>query len=593
MGPDQISERNESKETETGGPMLGGRFPLLVILVLGLVVAATKGVPWVLKQFREPTPAFRVDDVRDARYVAPYDVEWPKVGDESPMTVSVHGPAMSAVYSATTTVEERSWEVQARDEVIIARGDDVVALPDGQQISLAAIAFVPTRGSIAPADGDKRVRGLYHPSGRWMEPHEEEALVNRLGSGGNGVFMNPVNTGHAWTLQFLIEIDSRQSKIAGIELRDEITGGRESRINHYISPGWHTYDEFRLESFGWSGVRPNPMALHVLLETKDHYDLAFEPIAPRSFIWRGKPFELIAVYFQEGGNGMPVLVSGDRDDTSDIPTMSSTGTTLVFDSLPPDLEDIRARIRDGSITRARWTDGNVVPIQANIRDIEKIELVVAPRLLQVAIQLPELPGIPPENRELEDVRDMIIPPTVLEDQDQMDRFIASVVQATYYNWERVKAPTTFPKDIGGLTFREVFHDELARYREREIHLEVSPGKNATMTLTSPGMGRFRYSPGLSFVFSIASGIWSVVMLQVVFFTIWKGWTLLRARDLHRLLRVRGYTDWTIWDAERAYLGLGKRAWNIPSVDELGAIPGVDATDVQSVVRFLGSVKENE
>lgn len=62
--------------------------------------------------------------------------------------------------------------------------------------------------------------------------------------------------------------------------------------------------------------------------------------------------------------------------------------------------------------------------------------------------------------------------------------------------------------------------------------------------------------------------------------------LLRTAVLRRRLRVNGYTGFTVFQAEALYLLLGRRSWRIPPLEELGAIPGVDPANVDSIVQVM-------
>jgi hypothetical protein len=148
-------------------------------------------------------------------------------------------------------------------------------------------------------------------------------------------------------------------------------------------------------------------------------------------------------------------------------------------------------------------------------------------------------------------------------------------------------------DLTGMTVGDFLNLQLARYPEHEFVLTRSSSGSAGISLPPPGTTRQNHFPLLAAVYAFLNNGWHVVLSVAGILVLLKGTVLLRSWALWRSLQARGYRHWTVWDAERAYLGLGRRAWNIPSMDELGTIPGVDATDVVSVVEFLASMKKDE
>jgi len=170
--------------------IFGGRFPILVVLVLGLVVAGTKGVPWVLKQFREPTPVFRVDDVRDARYLPPYA---PTLGSEAVARredITVYGSSVTARYVKTreSTLGGQSLKPEA---VIAGDAGERFVLPDGDRLSLAALVLIPNAELPRTPVKIPLEEVYHHPDGQRMTRQEAEALRDRFGMNGDAFDWRP------------------------------------------------------------------------------------------------------------------------------------------------------------------------------------------------------------------------------------------------------------------------------------------------------------------------------------------------------------------------------------------------------------------
>jgi len=570
----------------------GGRFPILVVLVLGLVVAGTKGVPWVLKQFREPTPVFRVDDVRNLRYVPPYGIppEWD--GDHNLATVRVHGPSVTSWYSVRPA--NPNYEtLPPVDAVITVAADEMADLPDGEQIGLSAIALIATRPIVGPVDGEMRVEGVFHPSGRQLSVEEVQALLDQTGFGSPSQFMNPMNSGHPWKLQFVIKANLDPDNIANLTLRDSVTGGVVGARMMPITP-LHPYGGYILETVPWPGVHTNPMTLHLLVRQGGKVELEFEPAAPQILEWMETSFELEGIFFQSG-HGEPIqLLSGKDDQRGLVPSMLQATTTLSFHTMVDSGNEFKAQLKNGRLLSSRVSSEKVlVQFPARPEDIEAIVMVSRPRVVHVAIELPQLPGIPEHSREVEDIRDMVLPPAIVENQGHMNALLASVLQMGWANSLPAATPSSFPLDVGGMSVRQLLHSELARYPDSEIAITSGAYTNPFLSVTQAGQHRRVFSPSLGRAIALLSNTWLLFLIAASLLALIKGWILMRAHDLHRILKMRGYRVWSFWDAERAYLGLGRRAWNIPSRDELGALPGVDGEDVRSVVEFIKGIRKEQ
>jgi hypothetical protein len=464
--------------------ILGGRFPLLVILVFGLIVAATKGVPWVLKQMREPIPEFPVNEVRNQRYVAPYGFPGDPGDVDKLGTVRVHGPAVSAVYS-THVPDPRYDTLPSVDAVIKVAANETVTLPDGERLGLAAIALVPTWAVLKPSDGEKREEGIFDPNGRRMSVEEVESLLMRTGLNATPLFMDTSNTGHAWKLQFVIESELDIDHFVEIRLRDSTSGGL---IGGGFYPSWrpHPHEGFLLETISWPGVHPTPMALHLLVRQGEKVELEFEPVAPQLLEWEETPFELEAIYFQPRV-GEPIhLVSGREDQRSLVPSFPGVTTTFTFHTMVGHGSAIRARLKDGSVLNPRVAEETIIQFHARHEDIEALQVISGPRVVHVAMELPELPGVPDQNREVSDIRDMVIPPTLVEDQRQLDGLLSSILQANRTVLVPGAVQPAFPLEVGGMTVRELLMTELGGYPQYELR----PPSNlpSSCLIFAPGQG---------------------------------------------------------------------------------------------------------
>jgi hypothetical protein len=135
-----------------------------------------------------------------------------------------------------------------------------------------------------------------------------------------------------------------------------------------------------------------------------------------------------------------------------------------------------------------------------------------------------------------------------------------------------------------MTVAELWELERSLYGRKEIVTTKRPTGWRT-DLQPVGTTVSREAPALWRAWQLITSAWFVVLSAALVVLLLKSWLLMRAVTLRARLHQAGYT-FTLWQCERLYTALGRRAWQIPPRDELGALPAVDPDQAADLVKVM-------
>ena len=164
-----------------------------------------------------------------------------------------------------------------------------------------------------------------------------------------------------------------------------------------------------------------------------------------------------------------------RPRTEDSPARS----TIVFYSwpfgfhLPAELEFVG---KDGAVLKTHGGGGSgemkMVQVTASPGEIETIRVKHYPNFYRLIFTLPELPGLPEENRHVEDLFDVHIPYMRFQYEYEYQKTIADLVQLQFDHFALTFPNGHFPLVRANTTPRELFGelDSLRSNRTRDLYV---------------------------------------------------------------------------------------------------------------------------
>jgi hypothetical protein len=341
--------------------------------------------------------------------------------------------------------------------------------------------------------------------------------------------------------------------------------------------------------FAHNGVRPTPLIFKVDLWLNEAEPLRIELIAPQTIGLPGQEFDLISVQSFNQQRVELTTISGEQlphgfDDTA------QDHTRVTFDRLPEKFMGLVVILKSGEHSGNLSRYGDEFRIHHPFEEIEALQMNLEAEQVRVITHLPDLPIYPKQNRGLRDVREMVFPtPTVVHSDQESFDLMNSLLQTNGGVGITVQgSPPGFPWDISGWTVEDFVQFGFPGHHDFVIH--INDRGFSRWEVRPVGETRRKYRPFLARFYDLIQRNDVPFAFFLVLIVMRQTWCAMRIRQLVRHLRLLGYTTFGFWDADRLNRRLGKRAWRLPSHDELGSVPGVDPTSVASIIAFMQSMK---
>ncbi len=571
--------------------ILAGHGPLRFLAVVVALAFILIVVPWILRALNSGRFEAPVDAVRIPQFVEPY-------GEPAPIheeDVTVWEPEWKEKYTPQVQpggiVMGISYFPAKTTQTVV--GDEPVEFEGGGRLRLAAIAVrtIPFDSTVLQPSTPVR---LYDPDGKPMAVSDQEALVERTGVA-KEQWIGGWRPGDTYSICFLLEEDGKPDyRGMTADLRDARTGWP---IDYPTSP-WlelHDGEMVRLRTYVFAGnsVAAGPADLH-LTWLGPGVEVGI-PSHPGTAV-RHKDQRIFLRAIGRLHGGLLEIEGNDeqRDRSAIAAALKKDGNVaLVFDALPYNLSELVAfdsegdRVLLNSATRINKSGMTILTASVPANLPLNFKLLHRQRTHRAILKLPFLPELPKENRSVADFTDCIVSKATFRNGKEMENFLSRALQTRWAS----RPPVTTPQ----VTFENVtVGDILRHYRQAagpHSIIQTSRHFNHTTKVEPPGTARTRHTPFRAHVLNVVLNGWKVLGILAATVLAFKVWALIQARRLKTVLRFRDYTDLTLWDTERLWLMLGRRAWRLPHRDELGTIPGVDPGDIGSIVRFVSKTTD--
>lgn len=558
----------------------------LALLVLWIQL----GLPMLARWGAAPAK-FTLDEVRVPQNLPPYD---PRARLEE--SVTLFGPFGREHYAGWANQPLRLWNFYKPEEttrVFEAAVGETLTLPAGERIRIRAIKLLPQSTT---CKNDIPIDNIFCDAhGKWM-PRDEAISLNR--QLGNKHDPTKTRNGYcrqstAYLLDVVVQTDFAFEDCAGLAVADVKTGANlgcsgwvpraevpasEDALNHFI-----TYE------CDLDGVRPTPLALHMNVRQGKEQLVTLGAAIPQSFTVDGRRHTLLALKDEYYST---MYFDGQRH--------LQRSSRLVFDSLPGNILEIHLYDREGTELYqegAIWRrQGRAAPedirppneiwFQGAPEQFHHLFIRIRPDPVRVILNLPDLPIIPEANRKTDDLMEMVLPETKVIGDLGWRILIRSCLQVGY---DPTVVPATLtplqPVDVTGKTVRELLAMDAARYPPHEMVL-ITRGEGPRLDRVPPGTTRPLHAPWLTALTLSLQQMKPRLILIIAVLTLWKTLSLWYASRLRRALRLRGFDEITIWQAEYLASRLGSRAWRIPPYDHIATLPGATMDDLRYVVRLM-------
>ncbi len=571
------------------------RITLLILILMALwFLGSCVGVP-ILESIRFGGPMLRVDDVRDANYLPPY--VWP---DEETFEASIHevvyGPLVTATYTDDSIPGMKTINNSGPREVIEATSGQPITLSDGRELNIRAYRIIPIAENPGLLSFPITGEVVMLPDGSIASDDEQKTLAMEFGLDPHTLNTSQFARIPGFQLQVMLDADFEWNRGVNWALRDSITGAMTSYVI-----GMHTTDGGQYHGgpksrttliFAHNGIRPSPLILAIDLWHKEAEPLQIDLSAPQSFGPPDQDFSLISVQSYSQERHELTTVSGE-DLPHQITGRTWDHTRVTFDRIPDEFIGMNVILGSGKRSSAITRNQSQFRIGHPFEEIESLQMNVGTEQVRLIIHLPDLPIFPEQNRGLRDVRKMVFPsPTVINSSQENDNLLASILQTSggggipYRFWE-----PGYPQDISGWTVGRFLNTTFARHEffsinKHDFVLHINDRSISRWEIRRVGETRRRYRPFLARFYDLIQRNDVPFAFFLVLLVMRQTWLVMRVRQLLRHLQLLGYTTFGFWDADRMNRALGKRAWRVPTHDELGSIPDVDGQSVDSIIRVM-------
>jgi hypothetical protein len=567
------------------------RITLLILLLMTLWFFGSCIVVPVMKANRPGGPALAIDDVRDRNYLPPY--VWPDAETlEANIREVVYGPLVTETYTQETIPGTRTINNSGPREVIEVPTGQPIALSDGRELNIRAYRIIPIVHDAGlqsyPVSGEVFVL----PNGDIASEAEQKSIAEEFELDGKAYNASSLAGIPGFLIQVLVAADFTWDRGINWSLRDSLTGAKTSGLLASFSISGGLLRESQSKTvlvFAHNGIRPSPLILTIDLWNKQADPLRVGLSAPQSFGLPGQDFALISVQSFNQERFELTTLSGE-DLPHEFTDRTWDHTRVTFDRLPEGSIEVWAILRSGERSRKLNRYGSEFRVLHPFEEIETLEMELRTEKVRVVIQLPDLPIYPEQNRDLRDVRQMVFPkPTVVHSRQESIELMNSLLQAHDAGGISVGgSPPGFPWDISGWTVEGFV--QLGFRWHHDFVMHINDRGLSRWEIRQVGETRRRYRPLLARFYDLIQRTDVPLGFFLGLIALRQGWITMRSRQLLNHLRNLGYTTLGFWDADRLNRRLGKRAWRLPSHDELGSVPGVDPTSVASILAFMKSMK---